>query len=81
MKKIFILGAFALATLAFTSCDPNKEQCWKIIVTFDTGATSEYFYYGSGVDSDAQFAIYEKMQGVRSVRKEQTFLSKDNCHE
>ena len=80
MKKIFILGAFALATLALTSCDPNKEQCWKIIVTSETG-TTEYYYYGSGVDSDAQIDIYAKMPGVKSARKEQTFLSKDNCHE
>lgn len=79
MKKIFFVSLFALATLAFTSCDPNKEQCWKMTVTTDEGSVT-YYYYGNGVDSDAQLDLYAQMPGVKSARKEQTFLSKDNCH-
>lgn len=81
MKKILILGAFALATLALTSCDPNKEQCWKITLTSDTGGpVIEYYYYGNGVDSDAQLEILASSHPGYKATKEQTFLSKDNCH-
>lgn len=81
MKKFFILGVFALATLAFTSCDPNKTQCWKITLTSDTGGqVLEYFYYGDGVDSDAQLELLASSHPGYKATKEQTFLSKDNCH-
>ena len=80
MKKLFIACAVALTALVFTSCDPNKEQCWKITVVTEAG-TATYYYYGNGVDSDAQLDIYRQMPGVKSTSKAQTFLSKDNCHQ
>ena len=80
MKKFFILGVFALATLAFTSCDPNKTQCWKMTIVSDAG-TVIYYYYGDGVDSDAQLDIWSQVPGLKSAKKESTFLSKDNCHD
>jgi hypothetical protein len=80
MKKIFFACAIALTAIAFASCDTQKEQCWKMTVVSSLG-TVTYYYYGSGPDSDAQLDIYKNTPGVTSVRKEQTFLSKDNCHQ
>ena len=79
MKKFFILGVFALATLAFTSCDPNKEQCWKMTIVSDAG-TVIYYYYGNGVDSDAQLELLASSHPGFKATKVQTFLSKENCH-
>lgn len=79
MKKIFILGAFALATLALTSCDPNKEQCWKLTIGYPTGQTEVHYFYGTGIEADAQLEVYHRA-GANSVDRKQAFLSKDNCH-
>ena len=79
MKKFFILGVFALATLAFTSCDPNKEQCWKMTIVSDAGEVI-YYYYGNGVDSDAQLELLASSHPGYKATKEQTFLSESNCH-
>ncbi|MBQ8939693.1 MAG: hypothetical protein IJ047_05665 [Paludibacteraceae bacterium] len=83
MKKVFMsLAAVAVMALAagFTSCDPNKEQCWKITLTSpDGGQVVEYYYYGNGVDSDAQLELLASSMPGFKATKTQTFLSKDNC--
>ena len=83
MKKVFMsLAAVAVMALAagFTSCDPNKEQCWKITLTRpDGGQVVEYYYYGNGVDSDAQLELLASSMPGYKATKTQTFLSKDNC--
>ena len=83
MKKVFMsLAAVAVMALTagFTSCDPNKEQCWKITLTSpDGGQVVEYYYYGSGVDSDAQLELLASSHPGYKATKTQTFLSKDNC--
>ena len=83
MKKVFMsLAAVAVMALAagFTSCDPNKEQCWKITLTSpDGGQVVEYYYYGNGVDSEAQLELLASSMPGYKATKTQTFLSKDNC--
>jgi hypothetical protein len=83
MKKVFMsLAAVSVMALAagFTSCDPNKEQCWKITLTSpDGGQVVEYYYYGNGVDSDAQLELLASSMPGYKATKTQTFLSKDNC--
>jgi len=39
----------------------------------------EYYYYGSGVDSDAQLELLASSHPGYKATKTQTFLSKDNC--
>ena len=76
------LAAVSVMALAagFTSCDPNKEQCWKITLTSpDGGQVVEYYYYGNGVDSDAQLELLASSMPGFKATKTQTFLSKDNC--
>ena len=79
MKKMFIIGALALFTLAITSCDPNKVQCWKLNVKYSDGKSMEYYFYGSGVEADAQLEIY-RLAGATQIGREQTFRSKNDCH-
>ena len=64
---------------ALVSCDPNKAQCWKLTVVSENDATAEYYFYGTGVEADAQLEIYHRA-GAKSVKREQTFLSQENCH-
>ena len=85
MKKILMsLMAVCMMAVAFglTSCDPNKAQCWKITLTSrESGApTLEYYFYGTGVESDAQLEMLASSNPGYSATKVQTFLSKDNCH-
>ena len=81
-KSIVCAAACCLLALAatFSSCDPNKAQCWKLTVKYQDNKTIEYYFYGTGVEADAQLDVYQKT-GATTVRREQTFLSKDNCHE
>ena len=81
MKKYFILVALFVATVAFTSCDPNKTQCWKITVELQNGQKSEYLFWGDGMQSDAQMDMYQQVPDIKSVRKEQTFLSEQDCRQ
>ena len=63
-----------------SSCDPNKEQCWKITLTSrTTGQATEYYYYGNGVDSDAEIERLAQMNPGCSATKTQAFLSRENC--
>ena len=71
MKKFFILGAMALTMLAVTSCDPNKAQCWKLQITDEDNKVTEYLFYGTGDEADAQLEIYHRAGA--------TFLSKEDC--
>ncbi len=83
MKKVFFVAAaccLLAVSAAFVSCDPNKAQCWKMSVTYQGGQTAEYYFYGTGVEADAQLELYVKA-GAIQTRREQTFLSRDNCHE
>ena len=82
MKKInkIVLCTLSLCAVLFASCDPNKEQCWKITLTSpDGGQVVEYYYYGNGVDSDAQLDLLASSMPGFKATKTQTFLSKDNC--
>lgn len=83
MKKI-VMSLAAVCMLAvsasFVSCDPNKEQCWKITLTSpDGGQVLEYYYYGNGVDSDAQLELLASSHPGFKATKVQTFLSRENC--
>ena len=82
MKKILLMSA-ACCMLAMSatlvSCDSNKAQCWKLQITDQNNVTVEHFFYGTGVEADAQLEIYHQA-GAKSVRREQTFLSQENCH-
>lgn len=83
MKKLFFAAAaccMLALSAAFVSCDPNKAQCWKLSVTSQDDITVEYLFYGTGVEADAQLEMYVKMGGVKRTHREQTFLSKENCH-
>ena len=80
MKKLIIACVVAMTALAFTSCDPNKTQCWKITLQYESGQTEEFYYWGSGVDSDAVIEQYAQTIPGTKATKQQTFLSKDNCH-
>jgi len=81
MKK-FIFAAAACCMLAvgasLVSCDANKPQCWKLTAVYDD-VTIEAFFYGSGVEADAQLEVHHRA-GAKSIRREQTFLSQENCH-
>ena len=83
MKK-FMMSVAAVCVLAlaagFVSCDPNKAQCWKLIATYPEGNTEEQYFYGTGVEADAQLEIFVRA-GANKVRREQTFLSVGNCHQ
>lgn len=82
MKKMFfaVAACCVLALSAtFVSCDPNKAQCWKMTIVMQNDVTEEFYFYGTGVESDAQLELYYQA-GAKSVKKEQTFLSRDNCH-
>ena len=63
----------------FVSCDPNKAQCWKLTATFPQGGTQEMYFYGTGVEADAQLEILHQA-GANKVQREQTFLSQENCY-
>lgn len=63
----------------FVSCDPNKTQCWRLEVTSEEGLTVEYYFWGTGVEADAQLEVYHRA-GAKRVYREQTFLSQENCH-
>jgi hypothetical protein len=83
MKKFFfVAAACCLMTLCavMVSCDPNKAQCWKMYVGYPSGQTEVFYFYGTGVEADAQLELYVKA-GANSTRREQTFLSESNCHE
>ena len=83
MKKFFMsLAAVAVMALAagFVSCDPNKAQCWKLVVTFQNGATQIEYFYGTGVEADVRLESFVKTGGVKSTHREQAFLSQENCH-
>ena len=83
MKKVFF-GAVACCMLAlsaaFVSCDPNKAQCWLLSVTMQDDTKVEYYFYGTGVEADAQLEVYARTGGVKRTHREQSFLSKENCH-
>lgn len=81
MKKFFFMAAaccMLAMSAALVSCDPNKAQCWKLYVGFDNGKSAEYYFYGTGVEADAQLELYHQA-GANTIRREQTFLSKENC--
>ncbi len=65
---------------SFVSCDPNKAQCWKLTVTYQNDQTEEFYFYGTGVEADAQLEMYQQTGGVKRTHREQTFMSKENCH-
>jgi len=78
--SIFVVPLhFAIAGLATTSCNTDKTQCWKIYVEFQSGQSQEYYFWGSGIESDAQMKIYEQMPDIKTIRKEQTFRSESDC--
>lgn len=87
MKKIF-MSLMALAFMALTaslvSCDPNSAQCRKLSATYKSGAVQEEYFYGTGVEADARLEQIRQAapsdNSVTRVHREQTFLSKDNCH-
>lgn len=82
MKKVFVLAAaccLLAVSAAFVSCDPNKAQCWKMVVTYPGDKTEEYYFYGTGVEADAQLELYHQAGAIK-LHREQTFLSKENCH-
>ena len=82
MKKIFMsLAAVAVMALAasFVSCDPNKAQCWLLTVSFQEGQTQQEYFYGTAVEADVRLEFFHQA-GAISVRREQTFLSEQNCH-
>lgn len=82
MKKVFFAAAaccMLAMSAALVSCDPNKAQCWKLQVTSQDDVTVEYYFYGTGVEADAQLEIYHQA-GAKRVSREQTFLSRENCH-
>lgn len=81
MKKILtfaVAGCIMALTASLVSCNPDKTQCWKLIAVFDD-KTQESYFWGSGVEADAQLEIYHRA-GANTIRREQTFLSKENCH-
>lgn len=79
MKKFFIGAALVIAAATFSSCNPDAIQCWKITVSFQTGTTQVYYFWGDGMQSDAQLETYQRLPGIKSVSKEQTFLSESDC--
>ena len=82
MKKIFMSVAavcvFALAA-GFVSCDPHKAQCWKLVATFPSGQQQVEYFYGTDTEADARLEILHQA-GANQIHREQTFLSKENCH-
>lgn len=48
-------------------------------VTYESGQTEEFYFYGTDVEADAQLEIYHKAGAVK-VGREQTFMSEQNCH-
>ena len=83
MKKVFFVAAaccMLAMSSALVSCDPNKAQCWKLIATYPGGQTEETYFYGTGIEADAQLEIYHRAGAVK-IQREQTFLSQENCHE
>jgi len=83
MKKIIMtVAAVCVLALAagFVSCDPNKAQCWKLVATFPSGQQQIMYFYGTGVEADAQLELMHQA-GANKIHREQTFLSKENCHE
>lgn len=82
MKKVFFAAAaccMLAMSAALVSCDPNKAQCWKLQATFEGGAVQEEYFYGTGVEADARLEQLHQM-GANKIHREQTFLSKENCH-
>jgi hypothetical protein len=51
------------------------------IFEFQSGQSQEYYFWGSGIESDAQMKIYEQMPDIKTIRKEQTFLSEQDCRQ
>ena len=82
MKKIICIAAaccMLAAGAALVSCDPHKAQCWKMSVTYESGQTEEFYFYGTDVEADAQLEIYHQAGAVK-IGREQAFLSEKNCH-
>ena len=73
------MGCMLAMSASLASCDPNKAQCWKLQVGYPSGQTEEFYFYGTAVEADAQLEIYHQA-GATKIHREQTFLSKDNCH-
>ena len=46
-------------------------------VTYESGQTEEFYFYGTDVEADAQLEIYHKAGAVK-VGREQTFMSEQN---
>lgn len=82
MKKFFLvaaMGCMLAMSASLASCDPNKAQCWKLQATFEGGAVQEEYFYGTGIEADARLEQMHQAGAVK-IHREQTFLSKDNCH-
>ena len=47
MSYFFVLVAF-VAMFAFTSCNPDKAQCWNLQITDEDNKVTEYLFYGGG---------------------------------
>jgi len=79
MMSVAVVCVMALAA-GFVSCDPNKTQCWKITVEFQNGQSEVYYFWGDGLQSDAQLNEYGKLPGIKRTSKTQAFLSQSDCH-
>ena len=48
-------------------------------VTYESGQTEVFYFYGTDVEADAQLEIYHQAGAVK-IGREQAFLSEKNCH-
>ena len=67
---------------AFTSCNPDKAQCWKLQITDEDNKVTEYLFYGTGDEADAQLEICHRAD-AKKIRPQQGCMSaskKEVCH-
>lgn len=77
MKKLFLVVAVVCACGLY-SCDPNKPQCWEIIVTNkDTHATVTHMLWADGDTSDEY--IRKLAVGGNTATKKPTVLGEGEC--
>ncbi len=71
MKKLAVIAVVALATLfTFSSCDRDKERCYKLTYKLEnviTGVKVEItnYQWGTANEIDAQIANIEKIENTK----------------
>ena len=58
MKKLFICAALLVAAICFTSCDKNKEKCWKVEYKI-VGVETTVYIWVTEADLEATYGSYD----------------------